>query len=336
MEIRSSKNYRHGFVLTEQELVRLVDTIKEQIRKIHTEQPIEESYEIRFRNGAIAITNSLSEVLAQENLGSSLILRLEGTFTSTGSDEAVSIAWRFENLESSDYENEYSFGYSVRGYERDWVFVTSSQLEERLQRVKRYNLRQHISSTLVLAIVTVSSLGTFSWHMTRDSMTSIDTASSKWDYPVQPPSIEVIDLPPISKEIEAARDSGLIKDAVDAVIYLRKVQEKRDDLSRRAHANWLEDRENWWKDIHSRAEKEEKREIPTLLVLVIPPGVVLVALMGLSIFLRAYYPAFNFCWGDYTEVFKKKESIRRFVAGAILVGILVSFVGGILANLLGS
>ena len=50
-------------------------------------------------------------------------------------------------------------------------------------------------------------------------------------------------------------------------------------------------------------------------------------------FFVRFYPVFNFCWGDYTQEFQRKEGVRKFVLIVVILGLVVSFVGGILANL---
>ena len=59
----------------------------------------------------------------------------------------------------------------------------------------------------------------------------------------------------------------------------------------------------------------------------------LVVLITIYMFFVRYYLVYNFLWGDYLEYFKKNENIRKFVLVIIIIGILVSFIGGILANM---
>lgn len=70
METRSSKTFESGFVLSEQELHRLIDTTKDQFKKIISTSRPTESYEVQFANGSVSQTSLLSEVLELENHGS--------------------------------------------------------------------------------------------------------------------------------------------------------------------------------------------------------------------------------------------------------------------------
>jgi uncharacterized membrane protein YozB (DUF420 family) len=56
----------------------------------------------------------------------------------------------------------------------------------------------------------------------------------------------------------------------------------------------------------------------------------------LSIFLIIYlyklYPVYNFCWGDYLDVFNKKENARKTFNTVIIIGLIISIIGGLIAN----
>lgn len=61
----------------------------------------------------------------------------------------------------------------------------------------------------------------------------------------------------------------------------------------------------------------------------------LATIFAIYMFFLRFYLVYNFLWGDYLEYFNKRESTRKFVLVIILVGIVVSFIGGILANMTG-
>jgi hypothetical protein len=73
------------------------------------------------------------------------------------------------------------------------------------------------------------------------------------------------------------------------------------------------------------------------------PVVILISSMLLSLFASGVHNVLKgrlflryvFCWGDYESYYKKITSRNKFFIVVILIGIAVSFVGGILANKFG-
>lgn len=52
-------------------------------------------------------------------------------------------------------------------------------------------------------------------------------------------------------------------------------------------------------------------------------------------FFLKYYLVYNFRWGEYLEKFNKWESFRKTVFIVVVIGIVVSTIGGIIANYTG-
>src|SRR6266702_4154876 len=134
MDVESRKTFKFGFVLRESDLRRLVDTISDQFRKLAGpgEHP-GHHFRLKFRNGAIADNTSLDHVLAQENSGSGRIVRLH--YEEEVGEEATGItrvSIEFTDVDVDDEPGYVSIRFAVLGHDRDWVFVTSSLLEERV------------------------------------------------------------------------------------------------------------------------------------------------------------------------------------------------------------
>lgn len=138
MRTEAQRGFLHGFVLTEQELRRIVDLATQQLSKVLPPSEIVYKFALRFRNGAIATTSSIEEVLAQENMGSGAIVRLELTIGRDGPNPLWRIELDFIDADADERASATSVRYKVLGEERDWVFVTSSQLEERIRRIRRF------------------------------------------------------------------------------------------------------------------------------------------------------------------------------------------------------
>jgi hypothetical protein len=145
MRTEAKKTSKHGFLISEQELRRIFDVLTQHIKRVMEEgkEPVT-LFEVKFKNGAIANPVSLDEILQLENVGSGLILRLKIKVQDKAVDPTYQISLEFINADVEREENYVSVRYSVIGDNRDWVFVTSSEIDERVNRVKRFCLNQLI------------------------------------------------------------------------------------------------------------------------------------------------------------------------------------------------
>lgn len=295
MLVESRKSFRHGFVLTEADLRRIIDTINDQFEKLPEKPEYDLKYDIKFRNGVIAETTSLENVLSQENSGSAQIIRLRLKFSVIDASNKIETTVEFVNVDLEDDNNYKAVKYIVLGQTRDWVFITSSLLEERIAKVKRFAFNQLLNKSR-----------------------SISGSFLRMSFPIFvmflliPLSLMFIPNTNLIKQkesldvIEQKWKDGAIKDSIEAILLIEK-----NKISQSV-------------DMNLSAVK------PMIFI-----GCGLMALILIFLFIYKYYPIFNFCWGDYEEIFKKKESTRKFIIVVILVGISVSFIGGILANTIG-
>lgn len=140
MKTENQRSYNTGFVLTEPELRRIHQLIIEQFqRHLGSTANIKVSYEIRYSNGSISEPNSLDTIIAQENIGSSAITRLGIRFTDDNNPFLYDVTLRFINLDLEKYGSK-SISYTVIGNDRDWVFIVTSLLDERIKRIKRFRI----------------------------------------------------------------------------------------------------------------------------------------------------------------------------------------------------
>jgi hypothetical protein len=144
--VEAREKFRHGFVLTEGEFRRLVDLLREQAKKLQAFDNLTEKFIIKFLNGVVAEADSIDTILQQENSGSALIVRVRYELTS-GEESASPLlcAFEFINADSDDEPGYTSVKFSVRATDRDWVFVTSSQLRERIERSAGLHLVRLVS-----------------------------------------------------------------------------------------------------------------------------------------------------------------------------------------------
>jgi hypothetical protein len=219
MPTEARKTFRQGFVLSEQELRRLVDTAVEQARKALHGDPIV-LLRARFRNGTVTECGSVEELLTLENIGPRQIVRLEILVDdggeSTHTEPAVSISVRLANLaEEDDWIG--SVAYSIRGGQRDWVLVTASELEDRIERIKCFGAHSFLDghrSTYRPVMAFVLLLGMFGlFHVISSSS----------------PPLHVKDAVESGQQLDAARAVALLeqdlreRDVFPQLMFLRWV-----------------------------------------------------------------------------------------------------------------
>ena len=136
MKTEAKQAFQCGFALNESELRRLHDVLMQQIKRTAVGDDVHTSYELKFRNGAVAYPLSVDDVLSQENFGSGSIVRLNMGVSGAGDESANRIRVEFNNVdEEASVE---SIKYTIFGDDRDWVFVTSSQIEERIGKLRLF------------------------------------------------------------------------------------------------------------------------------------------------------------------------------------------------------
>jgi len=155
MRSEANKSFTHGFVLSEQELRRIHDIMYQQMKTATTpDDEIVSSFEIKYQNGVISNPESLDEIVAQENFGSTAIRRLLMSTQAKAGEGRNTISVQFTNIDKADSdENDRPVKFKVIGNDRDWVFVTSSHLEERIGRAKTPSLSSRFFRDISLAVM---------------------------------------------------------------------------------------------------------------------------------------------------------------------------------------
>lgn len=149
--MRSEKQrvFRNGFELNEQELRRIYDTAYEQVRNGQELDPVDSTYEVRFKSGVIDEPRSIDEIADLENYGEQQIISLTIDLQLKSDVDSRRVHIGFVDAESYDAHQVQPIHYEVTGSERDWVFVTTSKLDERIAKIKKtYLFRPLASSSL--------------------------------------------------------------------------------------------------------------------------------------------------------------------------------------------
>lgn len=298
--VESSKSYNHGFTLKEQDLRRLVDLINDQFKKLSVD-PAKYAFTIKYKNGAIANTPDIEEVLKQENEGSTSIVKLEINAEHTLNEKKSQIRLIFINNDNDDNDGDVPVRHLIKGQSRDWVFVTSSLIEERVVKIKRTRILSNIakgnnnvfyrlSLPLIMLIVltgVMSSLTSSLGNSVKQKNNRLMIIEEKWK------SHQLNDPIEVMLQIEKARsagDSDIENGSAFITIFFAK---------------------------------------PVLYVFISFATI----LIGSYTYLK-YYPVYNFYWGGYIEHFDKIESRRKLIIGIILGTIVLGVAVNLLSNVI--
>lgn len=137
MKTELNKSFDYGFMLNEQELRRIYNTAREQMMVVAKKSNIITTFKLKYKNGTIGEHASLEEVLSEENIGEWTIQTLTITlsdFQAENSKPNTTITVKFDAEVHSNAIN-----YNVLSNDRDWVYLTSSKLEERIANIKIFS-----------------------------------------------------------------------------------------------------------------------------------------------------------------------------------------------------
>lgn len=83
----------------------------------------------------------------------------------------------------------------------------------------------------------------------------------------------------------------------------------------------------------SESNKDFNKSLYFTLIKTIFYGLIFIVICLLGYwFVKKMFPPYNFIWGDYIEVYKRKKSIRNVVFVIIGLGIIISAVGSLIAS----
>lgn len=283
--VESDKSYKQGFLITEQELRRLVEVITDQLKKSNKEVEPKLSYIIKFKNGVIATTENLNEIFSLENGGLGEIMRFQIKGNIGEKEDLHEITIEFER-EKSNERNYYgsAIKHNIKGKSRDWVFVTSSLIEERVNKLKPNGTyifsKNRIDDFLLFIPILILMLTSLTFFQDFFEAT-----------------------PSYVNEIETKWKSNEISDPIEVLIAFEK---KKGNVP----------------------AEPLKYMLGVIFCLV-------VLYYLIKLFIKRYYPQHNFCWGDYQDEYNRKEKVRKNFITLFIIGIIVSIIGGLIANYLG-
>ncbi|MCP4606304.1 MAG: hypothetical protein GY847_38305 [Proteobacteria bacterium] len=344
MRAEIQRSYRHGFLLKETDLRRMVDLVRGRLGRRDDKEDINATFTTRLRDGGIAETDSLDELMELDNEGPGKVVGL--TLEISDSD-ANRVLLGFREPQERDGELEDAISLEVRGSTRDFAFIISSQLEERIQKIKRVQLSKLFRWEFLLAaclIVFIAGLLLFLFDDGAEDNEMIDYRHKRQSFLESLPEFKEPDTPPASALLESAYEESGSEDLVKFLILVLKQNEQQVAARDEAYEEYEAERtlaiEQWETDnpTPDLSDPSDPSEVDldlwdpfrSALLLVVGFGFV----CGIVRLAASYtYPIYVFCWADQEEEFKKRESIRSFLLRAVFIGIVVSFFGSILATL---
>lgn len=206
MRTEITKTYSWGFVATEQDFRRLIQTATDHLLKPAGATLEPTKYTIKLKDGAIVETATLDDIFQIENIGNKLIREISTELSSTHPGGRCAI--KVDLVDGSANEKNWdSASYTVSGDTRDWAFVAASELDERLRRMKVLAWEAIFASrwTTLLAMI---------FGMVLALVASI--------YFKPPDNIHV--------QLEAMYKAGTLSNATEALIALEKLKANRSEI----------------------------------------------------------------------------------------------------------
>ena len=308
--VESVKNYKSGFVLKEQDFQKLIKIITDQFEKEKIEE-LTWDFSLKYKNGVVSKTKEYGEIFEAENEGLKQVIGLSISafggnigerkyekFISEFAGENFLLDNRdapyLINISFSSEESLYSspIKLKIKGLSRDWVFLTTSELEERISKLRRIKWPSLFDSigTIIIPIIFL----TFLFPL----FTSIKHYS-------EPYTNGVADLNKIINKYNSDSTYSTAQIVMQIEANRLKNEVYRDKVS----------------------------SVPN-------PGTlitIIFSVLGIGIFFfagRWLQIPYVFYWGEYMEVFDRREKIKNFFIYTVLIGIVLSIISNYISDFL--
>jgi hypothetical protein len=287
-------------------------------------------------NGATSHDLTTDGLLSLENAGSQRIVHLsfKGQEDNDEGDSLRNVRIQIVDLDNAGTRSSYSIGWEIEGPSRDWSFVTSAEVKERLKSLRCPRPQRFLTGDMFM-------LGY--WALTLVFMLLMVPFFKRPEPPdyVEYPDLPVFEIPDDVKPTSARLSELISKNPPasfsDALVLLAQAEEHRMadiDKLRKKHAE-----EN---DVLKAEYKSAKKEYdnafdawmderpfwtePQVIWASIVAGLfMIIALRQLLSFL---FPPYNYLWGGYIRRYERRQSIRSFVFVSVLAALGVSIIAG--------
>jgi len=132
LKVEKSESFKWAIVVDEMDLRRLDETIKSIIGS-EEEKSISILYKIKFSDGSKVETCDINEVVNEENIKRRSIENIEILAYEKDITDLINIS-----LGRRGYYQTTSIFYSITGDSREWVYLTASKIEERIESLKQW------------------------------------------------------------------------------------------------------------------------------------------------------------------------------------------------------
>lgn len=323
-----------GFVLCEQDFRRLTDTAREQLSKKGDAKDIISAFSVKFKNGTIYETDDIEDVLNLENGGGGLIKIVEVTIQLVNKSHKIRFKYSDPNYTDNDAK---PIVYSVYGEDRDWVFVSNSQIEERLKttsRSKLLHIKVELNTFLTLFMIGFIAASFYAISNIFNGREGSEYAYY-WQYDKAWEDFIESRVDPIGELKEFATKNPDAK-PIEVFIKYKELTNREREMENKAREARHVEAEKWAREKNQQNSASNKKfSLVEMLFVMFGSGFVLptVFLIYITI-IKNVYPLYVFAWGDEKTNFERKESTRKFILGTLLAGLAVSFIAGILANMI--
>lgn len=207
MKTEITKTYKSGFALTEQEMRRVIQACTEHAGKIDGGAPYRTILEATLKDGSIISVDKTDDLFTLENGGGKTIQKVSLSMASENEGEPWEISVLFQNA-THNPKDWTSVSLKICGSSRDWAFVTASDLEDRIKRIKSISYEAIFSSKFSVFFVMIISI------VTINLVTSIYSPSKK-----------------THAILQQQYDAGKFHDPIQALIALEQIRNERTFLS---------------------------------------------------------------------------------------------------------
>jgi hypothetical protein len=291
--VEADKSFQHGFLLSESELRRITQLMIEQLKKEGC-QDIFHNFFIKFENGTIAETENIDQIFSIENSGSNKIVYLSAVFQNIPIDRknteiddkninAISFSITFNDIDSENNSSTKPIRYIIKGKSRDWVMVSSSLLEERINKVKKKSfIPKAVRKAFLLLLMLSLMMAMFYILLKPDFCVSCKNEA----------------LSSTITEIEEQSKNNPSTSVIDAILKIEK-SKITQDKSRSPKILWL------------------PMGFMFLFLLIT------VFESWISSTVKRMYPNYNFYWADYIEEYNKREKFRKSVITFLVITLII-------------
>jgi hypothetical protein len=201
MKTEINRSFNWGFVLTEQELRRLIQTCNEHLANKLDPALRRVRFTARLRDGSVIECDQVEDLLSLENAGSRAIQKLTLIFDDGKDVSDWGILVRFQDGDRNPASWN-SVDLEIVGQSRDWAFVAASDLDERVRRVKRMPYQFILRNKWAIWLPLVAGLVLMT--IVLSLIPANDGAAT---------------------QLEAAYGAGTVKDPIQAMLLLEKAHE---------------------------------------------------------------------------------------------------------------